>query len=153
MSSSKLFSFYWMLVVSFAILITVPFVFSRSWTSLAGVVRFCKVNYKLVERKKFGLICFPGLICCDQEPLWFLNVIEDDSYFLGVRLSTRCKIKFTLSLDCLQIIFSKLAFPSKVTWICSKVNWFIASLLFDLNYKFELIRSFAFSLAKSIYYK
>ena len=51
---------------------------------------------KLVERKKIGLICFPrirfpGLIYCDQEP-------EDDCYFLGVyiRLSTRCKIFFSL---------------------------------------------------------
>ena len=59
----------------------------------------------LVERKKFGLICFPricfvGLICCEQEPLWL-------RYFLCVRirLSNRCKIKFTLSLDCSQIIF------------------------------------------------
>ena len=60
-----------------------------------------KILYsKLVERKKFGLICFPGLIYCDQEPLWLLNVIEDDCYFLGVhiRLSTRCKIWFTLGL-------------------------------------------------------
>ena len=61
------------------------------------LARICK----LVERKKFGLICFPricfpGLIYCDQEPLWLLNVIEDDCYFLGVhiRLSTRCKIFF-----------------------------------------------------------
>ena len=53
-------------------------------------------NYFLVMIR----ICFPGLIYCDQEPLW-------PCYFLGVhiRLSTRCKIKFTLSLDCLQIIF------------------------------------------------
>ena len=63
--------------------------------------RFC--FSKLVERKKLGMICFPrirfpGLIYCDQEPLWLLNVIEDDCYFLGVqiRLSTRCKIFFTL---------------------------------------------------------
>ena len=55
--------------------------------------------FKLVERTKFGLICFPricfpGLIYCDQEPLWNLNVIEDDCYFLRVqiRLSTRCKM-------------------------------------------------------------
>ena len=61
---------------------------------------------KLVELKKFGLIClpricFPCLISCDQEPLWLLiNVMEDDCYFLGVhiRLSTRCKIWFTLGL-------------------------------------------------------
>ena len=64
------------------------------------------VQFKLVERQKFGLICFPricfpGLIYCDQEPLWFLNVIEDDCYFLGAwhtRLSTRCKIWFTIGL-------------------------------------------------------
>ena len=61
--------------------------------------RFC--FSKLVERKKLGLICFPrirfpGLIYCDQEPLWLLNVIDDDCYFLGVqiRLSTRCNIFF-----------------------------------------------------------
>ena len=82
------------------------------YTSPDLLARFCKINCKLVEHKKFGLICFPricfpGLIFCDQQPLWLLNVIEDDCYFLGVhiRLSTRCKIKFTLSLDCLQIIF------------------------------------------------
>ena len=41
----------------------------------------------------------------DQEPLWLLNVIEDDYQFLDVhmRLSTRCKIG--LLLGCLQIIF------------------------------------------------
>ena len=67
------------------------------------LARICKVN--LSNAKKLGLICFPricfrGLIYCDQEPLWLLNVIEDDCYFLGVhiRLSTRCKIWFTLGL-------------------------------------------------------
>ena len=44
------------------------------------LARICKVN--LSNAKKFGLICFPricfrGLIYCDQEPLWLLNVIED----------------------------------------------------------------------------
>ena len=36
----------------------------------------------------------------DQEPLWLLNVIEDDCYFLGVHIkpSTRCKIWFSLAL-------------------------------------------------------
>ena len=42
---------------------------------------------KLVERKKWGLLCFPricflGLIYCSQEPLCVLNVIEDDCYIL-----------------------------------------------------------------------
>ena len=32
------------LVVSFAILIAVPFVFSRSWTSLGGVVKMQRVS-------------------------------------------------------------------------------------------------------------
>ena len=60
---------------------------------------------KLVERKKFGLICFPvicflGLIYCDQEPLCLLYKIEDYFYFLCVHIgvSTRCKIWFTLGL-------------------------------------------------------
>ena len=48
------------------------------------LARICKVN--LSNAKKFGLICFPricfrGLIYCDQEPLWLLNVIEDLCYF------------------------------------------------------------------------
>ena len=61
------------------------------------LARICKVN--LSNAKKFGLICFPricfrGLIYCDQEPFWLLNVVEDVCYFLGVhiRLSTRCKM-------------------------------------------------------------
>ena len=42
------------------------------------LARICK----LVERKTFGLICFPRvcfprLIYCDQEPLLLLNVSED----------------------------------------------------------------------------
>ena len=65
------------------------------------LTRFCKVN--LSNAKKFGLIFFPGLpnySYGDQEPLWLLNVIEDDCYFLGVHMwiSTRCKIWLTLGL-------------------------------------------------------
>ena len=62
------------------------------------LARICKVD--MSNAKKCGLICFPricfrGVIYCDQEPLWLLNVIEDVCYFLGVhifRLSTRCKM-------------------------------------------------------------
>ena len=62
------------------------------------LARICGVNLSNVN--KLGLICFPricfrGLIYCDQEPLWLMNVIEDFCYFsLGVhiRLSTRCKM-------------------------------------------------------------
>ena len=49
------------------------------------LARFCKAN--LSNAKKIGLICFPGLIYCDQEPLWLLNVIEDDCCFLDMLLS------------------------------------------------------------------
>ena len=72
------------------------------------LVRFCKA-LKLVERTKFGLICFAGLIYCDQELLWLLNVIEDDCYFFGahIRLSTRCKIKFTLRWTVCKLFFPK----------------------------------------------
>ena len=36
-------------------------------------------------------------------------------------------------LDCFQIIFlqNHLAFPSKVTWMCSKVNWFVEYKFID----------------------
>ena len=50
-----------------------------------------------------GRICFPGLIYCDQEPLWLLNVIKDDCYFLGVlygyQLDVRCFTLKSLSLS------------------------------------------------------
>ena len=61
------------------------------------LARFCKVN--LSNAKTFGLIFFPGLINLTV-PSRLLNVIEDDCYFWGVhmRLSTRCKILFTLGL-------------------------------------------------------
>ena len=99
---------------------------------------------KLVKRKKFGLICFPGLIYCDQEPLWLLNVMEDDCYFLGVhlRLSTRCKIKFTLRWTLWKLFFSKIPYPflQKSHECALKLtDLWNTSLLFDLNYKFELI--------------
>ena len=79
------------------------------------LTRFCKVN--LSNAEKFGLIFFPGLINLDQEPLWLLNVIEDDCYFLGVhmRISTRCKIWLTLGLLANYFSLKYLAFPSKVT--------------------------------------
>ena len=43
------------------------------YTSPDLLARFCKINWKVVEPKKLGLICFPRicfprLINCDQEP-------------------------------------------------------------------------------------
>ena len=67
---------------------------SDVYTSPDLLARFCKAN--LSNAKKFGLIrftiiCFPGLIYCDKDSLWLLNVIEDDWYFWGAhtRQSTR----------------------------------------------------------------
>ena len=96
----------------------------------------CKVN--LSKAKKFGLICFRGLIYCDQEPLWLLNVIEDVCYFLEVHtcISTRCKM-----------FHSKITypFPQKSHECAPKLTVFwITSLLFDLKYEF-INWSFAFS--------
>ena len=45
---TALFSSYWLLVVSFAIFIAVPFVFSRSWTSLA-----CRSSQNAMPIKHF----------------------------------------------------------------------------------------------------
>ena len=67
------------------------------------LARICK----LVERKTFGLICFPRLIYCDQEPLLLLNVTED--YFLGVHIELYQLDTRFVSLQ------NHLAFPSKVT--------------------------------------
>ena len=73
------------------------------------LARFCKVEFSKAKKIQpvffcFVLFCFlfskAELIYGDQEPLWLLNVIEDDCHVLGVhiRLSTRCKICFTLGL-------------------------------------------------------
>ena len=50
------------------------------------LARISKVNPS--NAKKLGLIrypriCFRGLIYCDHEPLWLLNVIQNVCYFLG----------------------------------------------------------------------
>ena len=46
---TELYYFYWLLVVSLAILMAVPFVFSRSWTSLAGGNSKCRVYQTLFK--------------------------------------------------------------------------------------------------------
>ena len=72
-------------------------------THLDLLARICK----LVDRKKFGLICFPRLIYCDQEPLLLLKVNED--YFLGVHIRLYQLDARFVSLQ------NHLAFPSKIT--------------------------------------
>ena len=95
------------------------------------LARICK----LVERKKFGLICFPGmcfprLIYCDQEPLY---VTED--YFLGVHIR----------LYQLDTLTKSLYLPQKSHECALKLtDLWNTKLLFDLSYKF-INGSFAFS--------
>ena len=55
------------------------------------MARICK----LVHRKKFGLICFPRLIYCDQEPLLLLNLTVHLFGCTYKAISTRYKICFT----------------------------------------------------------
>ena len=105
------------------------------------LARICKVS--LSNPKKFGLIwfpriCFRGLIYCDQEPLWLLNMIEDVYYFLGVRvrLSTRFKLFHSKITEPFPQIHMNVPFKLTDLWI--------TSLLFDLNYKF-FNRIFCFS--------
>ena len=50
---------------------------------------------KLVDCKKFGLICFPRLIYCDQEPFLPLNLTVDLFGCTYKAISTRYKIWFT----------------------------------------------------------
>ena len=50
---------------------------------------------KLVYRKKFGLICFPLLIYCDQEPQLLLNLTVHLFGCTYKAISTRYKICFT----------------------------------------------------------
>ena len=52
---TELYFFYWLLVVSLVILIAVPFVYIRSWTSLAGVNSKCpayQTRFKITHRYK-----------------------------------------------------------------------------------------------------
>ena len=101
------------------------------------LARICR----LVERKKsdlicFPRICFPRLICCDQEPLLLINVTED--YFLDVHIRLYQLNTRFVSLQ------NHLAFPSKVTCSFKLTDLWNTKLLFDLSYKF-INGSFAFS--------
>ena len=93
---------------------------------------------------------FPQLIYGDQEPLRPLNVIEDDYQFLGVhmRLSTRCKIWFTLGLfaNYFSLKSLSLSLKSHMNVLCALklTELWNTSLLFDLNYEF-INGSLAFS--------
>ena len=84
-------------------------------------------------------------------------MIEDDYQFLSVhmRLSTRCKIWFTLGLfaNYFSLKSLSLSLKSHMNVLCALklTELWNTSLLFDLNYKF-INGSLALALAKSIYY-
>ena len=69
-------------------------------------------------------------------------MIEDDCYFLGVhmRLSTRCKILFTLGLfaNYFSLKSISLSLKSHMNVLCALklTELWNTSLLFDLNYKY-----------------
>ena len=70
-------------------------------------------------------------------------------YQLDLRLSS------LLAWTVCKLFFSKITFPQKSHECALKLTdlWnTIASLLFDLNHKFELIGALLLALAKSIYY-
>ena len=98
------------------------------------LARICKVNLSNAKKFCFPRICFRGLIYCDKEPLWLLNVIEDVCCFLGVhifRLSTRCKM-----------FHSKITypFPQKSHECAFKLtDLWITNLLFDLKYVYFVL--------------
>ena len=77
-------------------------------------------------------------------------MIEDDCYFLGVhmRLSTRCKILFTVGLfaNYFSLKSLGLSLKSHMNVLCALklTELWNTSLLFDLNYKY-IDGSLAFS--------
>ena len=112
----------------------------------------------LVERKKFGLIFFPGLINLrwSRAIMAFKCDVEDDCQFLGVhmRLSTRCNIWFTLGLFANYFSLELLSLSLKVTWMCSKVNWIVERQVYCLIWIINLLMGASLlALAKSIYYE
>ena len=59
----------------------------KSWFTRPQICWQDSVKFKTCQTPKIWpdffspRICFPGLVYCDQEPLGFLNVIEDDRDF------------------------------------------------------------------------
>ena len=70
---TELYFFYWLLVVSLVILIAVPFVFSRSWTSLAGVL---KINAGRIKRFWRLHIVINSLLCWSVTLLVFIQTLH-----------------------------------------------------------------------------
>ena len=108
------------------------------------LARFCQVNLSNAKKIRPDFFSRPNQSYGDQEPLWLLNVIEDDCHFLGVqmRLSTRCKILFTLGLFAnyfsLKSVSLSLKSHMNVLCVLKLTELWNSSLLFDLNYNGSL---------------
>ena len=71
-----------------------------------------------------------------------------------MRLSTRCKIWFTLGLFANYFSLELLSLSLKVTWMCSKVNWIVERQVYCLIWIINLLMGASLlALAKSIYYE
>ena len=83
---TELYFFYWLLVVSLVILIAVPLVYIRSWTSLAGVNSKCpayQTRFKITHRykplnKKINLI--NSFLCWSVTLLMFIQTLYHSSH-------------------------------------------------------------------------
>ena len=81
------------------------------------LARICK----LVDRKKFGLICFPRLIYCDQGPLLLLNLTVHLFGCTYKAISTRYKICFTPKSLNFSMGASLLAVANSIYYISSLI--------------------------------
>ena len=80
---------------------------------------------KLVDRKKFGLICFPCFMYCDQEPLLLLNLTIHLFGRTYKAISTRYKICFTrkslnFSMGASLLAVAKSIYFHLLIWIFEK---------------------------------
>ena len=82
---------------------------------------------KLVDRKKFGLICFPRLIYCDQEPLLLLNLTVHLFGCTYKAISTGYKIFFTPKSLNFTMGASPLAVAKSIYYIINLLNSFPCS--------------------------
>ena len=75
---TELYLFYWSLVASRAILNALQFIFSRSWTSLAGVLKMLRISiYLPVSRDSFvrRLLKTEGKICQESDRIWPVGAV------------------------------------------------------------------------------
>ena len=118
------------------------------YTSPDMLARFCK----LIERKKFGLICFPTCTVIKNHYGYAIFQVYIQGYQVDVRLIS------LLAWTVCKLFFFKFTQPfhQKSHECALKLTdfWNTSLQLFDLNYKFAESRGASLlALAKSIYYK